>query len=81
MMEQTVKYFDEKGLKYEIILVNDGSKDKTWELMQSLITNKYPKHEISAVTYPRNAGKGFAVRTVIIFNNSKLIIFSINNRE
>jgi len=46
MMEQTVKYFDEKGLKYEIILVNDGSKDKTWELMQSLITNKYPKHEI-----------------------------------
>lgn len=47
-----------------MILVNDGSKDKTWELMKDIVKNKYPKHYIIGVNYAKNGGKGFAVRSV-----------------
>jgi len=64
MVEETTKYFDSLKIKYEMILVNDGSKDKTWDLIQTIIVNKFPNHDISGVTYTKNGGKGFAVRSV-----------------
>ena len=64
-VDDTIKYFDALKIKYEFIIVNDGSKDKTWELIQKITNIKYPKHDIIGVTYGRNWGKGFAVRTVI----------------
>lgn len=64
MVNQTVKYFDTKNLKYEILFVNDGSRDNTWGFMKDIV-DKHPNHNMIAVNYPKNGGKGFAVRTVI----------------
>lgn len=61
-LERAVNYFDTKDFKYEVIIVNDGSKDKTFDLMTTL-AEKYSNVEIISVTYDKNGGKGYAVRT------------------
>ena len=49
------------GLDREVILINDGSTDGTWELMQ-LLPTKFPDTIFRVVNKPGNEGKGAAVR-------------------
>jgi len=65
MLDQTIQYLNNTTTDFEIIIVNDGSKDSTWDLIQRLINNKYSKFEMIGINYEKNSGKGFAVRTVI----------------
>ncbi len=53
--EETVKVLKEIGYEYEIIYVNDGSKDKTLERLVEL----YEEHptEIKVIDFSRNFGK------------------------
>ena len=72
MLSETIKvinfnkyqYFDKKDIKYEIIIVNDGSRDKTFDLIKRMIDVNYKNNEIFGINYSKNAGKGYAVRTV-----------------
>ena len=61
-------------IKYEIILVNDGSKDKTWEVMQNSL-KKYKTNNIYALNYEKNAGKGHAVMTGMKYTKGNYILF------
>jgi len=64
-----VKFSNE--IELEIILNNDGSKDKTWEIMQELQT----KHkEIKAYSNERNMGKSQTVRNGILKSTGDLVI-------
>ncbi len=47
-----------KGVTKEIVVVNDGSKDKT-----SKILNSFKNPLITVINHPQNKGKGAAVRT------------------
>lgn len=49
------------GLLREIILVNDASKDRSWEVMQSLPA-RFPAAEFKLLNKPANEGKGAALR-------------------
>jgi glycosyltransferase involved in cell wall biosynthesis len=49
------------GLDREVILINDGSTDGTWQVMQSLPA-KFPDTKFQVVNKPGNEGKGAAVR-------------------
>lgn len=49
------------GLDREVILINDGSTDGTWELMQ-MLPAKFPDTIFQVVNKPGNEGKGAAVR-------------------
>jgi len=60
-------------IKYEIILVNDGSKDKTWDVMQNLM-KKYLQNTIYAISYGKNAGKGHAVMTGMKYTKGNYIL-------
>ncbi|PKN51112.1 MAG: glycosyl transferase [Deltaproteobacteria bacterium HGW-Deltaproteobacteria-13] len=49
------------GMERELILVNDGSSDLSWRIMQKL-PDKFPGIKFQLVNKPENEGKGAAVR-------------------
>lgn len=58
---------------WELILVNDGSSDKT----QQLITSAAKKNKsIKIVTYPKNHGKGYAIIQGMKKAKGKYILFT-----
>ena len=46
------------NIDYELVFVNDGSKDRTWELISNLASND---NNITAVNFSRNFGKESAI--------------------
>ena len=65
------RYLAAQSFKYEIIIVDDGSMDRTPELVRDL-AQLYPG--IRLVGYSRNKGKGNAVRHGIQRSRGKLIL-------
>lgn len=57
----------------ELVLVNDGSKDKTGAIMEKL-AKRYP--EIKMVTYPKNRGKGYAVKQGMLKAMGRVVFFT-----
>lgn len=55
---------------YEIIIVNDGSKDKTLYEANRLI-----KRNISVISYEENQGKGYAVKQGMLKAQGKIHLF------
>lgn len=72
-----------KDLNYEIIPVNDGSKDDTEKLIDQVIQdiqrsnslNDLGQETIRKVSYSPNQGKGEAVRQGILHANGEYVIF------
>ncbi|MCB0317150.1 MAG: glycosyltransferase family 2 protein [Bdellovibrionales bacterium] len=66
-------YLKQNYNKYQIIVISDGSTDKTCE-----IVNNFSKEEdsIQLVDLVFNRGKGFAVRTGMLHGKGKRLIFA-----
>ena len=60
------------GLEREIIVVDDGSRDSTWQVCQELAA-QFP--EVRVFQQPRNMGKGAALRRAIQEMTGDLAIF------
>ncbi|MBI2063362.1 MAG: glycosyltransferase family 2 protein [Candidatus Yanofskybacteria bacterium] len=58
-VESIHQYLSGKNIEYEILVVTDGSKDKTNDIVRSM-TAAIPTLQL--LDYDRNRGKGFAVR-------------------
>jgi dolichyl-phosphate beta-glucosyltransferase len=75
MMDETIKYLITKqNLNFEIIIVNDGSRDSTWTVIEDLITKRYRDVDISGVFTTSNGGKGHAVKSGMQFARGKYIL-------
>ncbi|NOZ80397.1 MAG: glycosyltransferase family 2 protein, partial [DPANN group archaeon] len=65
------EYCNRKRLNYEIIIVDDGSNDRT-----RTIVEKAKDRHIRLVSYGKNRGKGFAVRFGMGKARGDLLLFS-----
>ncbi len=61
VVDQVVRQPLPGGLKREIILVNDASKDRSWEIMQTLPV-LHPECRFHLINKTKNEGKGAALR-------------------
>jgi len=60
VVRQVMAYLDLTGIDYEILPVNDGSRDRTGEILAAL-QGEFPR--VRPQTHPQNRGYGAALRT------------------
>ena len=60
-----------KNLRYEFIIVNDGSKDNTGKFLKNLF---YKKRYIKVINLEKNFGKGYALKKGVSIAKNDLII-------
>ena len=66
-----LSYLEKQKYLWELILVNDGSTDKT----QQLLANQRKNKNVKLISYPTNKGKGFAIVQGIKKAKGKYILF------
>lgn len=71
--------FLEKNINYpfEVIVVNDGSQDKTGEILEKYQKNK----NIIVVNHPKNLGYGAALKSGFAQAQGELIFFTDSDRQ
>jgi dolichyl-phosphate beta-glucosyltransferase len=72
-IEKILDYFHSRNTSFEIIVVDDGSKDKGGEIFEDF-SKKYPKVKI--LRHRTNLGKGATVKTGILEAKGDYIFFS-----
>ena len=72
-LEKVLAYVREQGWDAEVIVVNDGSRDNTAEIVRGFAA-KNPV--LRLVENPGNRGKGYAVRNGMLNARGEVIVFS-----
>jgi dolichyl-phosphate beta-glucosyltransferase len=72
-LETVLRYLHAQGWDFELIVVNDGSRDNTAELVRSF-ADKDPR--VRLVENPGNRGKGYSVRHGMLQARGEIILFS-----
>lgn len=71
-IQETLKTVDGFGCEYEVIVVDDGSRDRTYEeIMRTASSND----RVRVVQYDDNVGKGFALLQGFKYANGDLVVF------
>ena len=72
-IEETARAFNSFGCRWELIVIDDGSQDDTYELAEALIP-KYPGNLIVKRNF-ENRGKGWAIKRGLHFINGDYVVF------
>ncbi len=72
-LERVLSYVHAQGWDAEIIVINDGSRDNTAEIVQSFAA-KDPT--LRLIDNPGNHGKGYSVRTGMLHARGRIVLFS-----
>jgi len=72
-VDKVLGYVRQQGWDAEVIVVNDGSRDNTAEIVREF-AKKYPL--VRLVENPGNRGKGYAVRNGMLNARGEVIVFS-----
>jgi dolichyl-phosphate beta-glucosyltransferase len=71
-LKDIAAYLKDKDYEYEIIVVDDGSKDKTIEITNSL---KNLFRNFTVLGDEKNRGKGYSVKKGMLFAKGEFILF------
>lgn len=72
-LDKIIQFFKKRKIRSEIILVDDGSTDKTWSVLQSY----EKKHRnIKLCRHSKNLGKGGAVKTGMMKAEGRLVLMT-----
>lgn len=71
-LSKIYKYLDTLGRNYEVLLINDGSIDKTGKRLESL----KKRFKFQLISYTPNRGKGFAIKSGMLAARGKYILFA-----
>jgi dolichyl-phosphate beta-glucosyltransferase len=74
-IHQTLNFVSREKLDAELIVVDDGSKDNTFEIAQKSC-GEFPLLQTKGIRYEENKGKGFAVKTGLLEAKGDIAIFS-----
>ncbi len=72
-LEKILAYAQSRGWNAEILVVNDGSRDNTAEIVQSF-ASRYSN--IRLIENPGNRGKGYSVRNGVLNASGERILFT-----
>jgi glycosyltransferase involved in cell wall biosynthesis len=72
-LEKIVSYTQNRGWNTEILVVNDGSRDNTVEIVRSF-TSRHGN--VRLIENPGNRGKGYSVRNGVLSANGDVILFT-----
>jgi glycosyltransferase involved in cell wall biosynthesis len=72
-LDRVLAYIQQQGWKAEIIVVNDGSRDDTAEIVRDYADGSA---SIRLVENPGNRGKGYSVRNGIMHAKGAVVLFS-----
>ncbi len=72
-LESVCKFMPELKRDFEVIVVDDGSSDRTSEIVRAQMAS-YP--ELKLITFEKNRGKGAAVREGILAASGDFVLFN-----
>jgi len=72
-IEETAKTFNEFGCLWQLVVIDDGSSDDTYEFARA-ISGKYP-NQIIVKKSPFNLGKGRAIKKALHYVDGDYVVF------
>eukprot|EP00127_Corallochytrium_limacisporum_P003093 Clim_evm22s146 gene=Clim_evmTU22s146 len=80
MIKETMEHLEkrqkkDKGFTYEVIVVNDGSKDKTSEIALDYV-KQYGIENFRVLTFSQNRGKGGAVKHGMLHSRGEYLLMA-----
>lgn len=70
-LERAVEYLSRRGGSYEVLVVDDGSRDRTVQVAEG-----FADRGVRVIRHERNRGKGAAVRTGVLASQGDEVLLS-----
>jgi dolichyl-phosphate beta-glucosyltransferase len=70
-LERTVDYLSRRGLSYEVLVVDDGSRDRTIQVAEA-----FADRGVRVIRHEKNRGKGAAVKTGVLASRGAEVLLS-----
>ena len=70
-LERAVEYLSRRGGSYEVLVVDDGSRDRTAEVAEA-----FADRGVRMICHERNRGKGAAIRTGVLASIGDQVLLS-----
>ena len=74
-VSQILAYLQKENRRAELIIVDDGSLDRTAEVAENARA-AFPEVQSQVIRYEKNRGKGFAVKTGLLAASADIALFS-----